>query len=212
MSKKSLSKTSKRRAFTLVESLITMIIIGIVYVAISSVIRPNDIKREVLQKAGANMAYQLDFASKQILARNTVNYNFAHLKTSDGTEFLITDDGADEKLMKLFRKNLKGLKNVSVSSSFLGQTLINEQNALVADTTPSSFKYGFTLSNNAYLAIRLNGNCTTTETYIYNPTQPNKRTQANSCGVFFFDVNGDKAPNVLGLDQYVVAIGKNGLK
>jgi len=201
-----------QKAFTLTESLITMIIIGIIYVAISSVMRPGDVKKEVLQKSGANMVYQLDFAAKQVLARNTVNYTLYNLKNPDGTEFLITADDADGKLMKLFRRYLKGLKNVPLSSSYLSATLINESNVKVANVTPSTFKYGFSLNNNAYVAIKLNKNCTTTETYIYNPIQPSKRNQNNSCGLFFYDVNGEKGPNVLGIDQYVVAIGKSGIK
>lgn len=174
--------------------------------------RPGDVKKEVLQKSGANMVYQLDFAAKQVLARNTVNYTLYHLKNPDGTEFLITDEGADEKLMKLFRKYLKGLKNVPVNASYLSQTLINEANTKITDVSPQTFKYGFSLNNNAYLAIKLNQNCTTTESYIYSPVQPSKRTQTNSCGLFFIDVNGEKSPNTLGIDQYIVSIGKSGIK
>ena len=199
---------AKKRAFTLVESLITMIVISVIYVAITTTFHPEDVKRDALRKGGANLAYQLDFVSKQILAKHTINYDFTQLRTEDGTNFLITEDKADEKLMKLFRKYLKGMKNVPVSSNFLSQTLIDETNTKIKDTSPSSFKFGFSLSNNAYIAIRLNGNCTTTETYIYSPTQPNKRTQTNSCGVFFFDVNGEKAR--LGLTNILLQLEKTG--
>lgn len=205
-------KLKYRLAFTLAESLITMMILSIIYVVIAGVLRPGDVKKEVLQKSGANMLYQLDFASKQILARNTVNYTLYHLKTSDGTEFLITEDDADEKLMKLFRRYLKGIKNVNLSAAYLSRVLVDETNTTITNVSPSSFKYGFNLSNGTYLAIKLNKNCTTTESYIYSPAQRQKREALRSCGLFFYDVNGEKAPNTLGVDQYIVSVGKNGIK
>ena len=201
-----------KSAFTLVESLITMIVIAIIYAAIADVLRPSDFKRDVLKKSGANMLYQLDFASKQILAKNTVNYTLYNLKTLDGTEFLITEDDADEKLMNLYRNYLKGLRNVDLAPAYLSGDLVDETSTKISNVNPSIFKYGFSLNNGTYVAIKLNKNCTTTESYIYSPLQTQKRDRLNSCGLFFYDVNGDKTPNVLGIDQYIVAIGKNGIK
>ena len=189
-----------------------MMIVGIIFVAMLNILRPGDINKEVLQKSGAKMMYQLDFASKQILAKNSVNYNFYNLKTVSGTRFSITADGADEKLMDLFKKYLKGLRNASVSSSYLNKTLINESNATISNVKPSSFKYGFSVNNGAYIALKLNKNCTTTETYVYSPVQRSNRSASKSCGLIFFDVNGDKDPNTLGIDQYIVPIGRNGVK
>ena len=200
------------KAFTLAESLIVMMIVGIIYVAMLNILRPGDISKDVLQKSGAKMMYQLDFASKQILAKNSVNYNFYNLKTASGTQFSITADKADEKLMDLFKKYLKGLRNVNVSATYLGTTLRNESNGTITNVTPSTFKYGFFTNNNAYIAIKLNKNCTTTETYIYSPVLKSNRSVTNSCGLIFFDVNGDKEPNTLGIDQYIVSIGKSGVK
>ena len=48
--------------------------------------------------------------------------------------------------------------------------------------------------------------------YIYHPVKTAKRTQAKSCGLIFYDVNGVKAPNRLGLDQYIISIGSNGIR
>ncbi len=199
-------------AFTLAESLITIIIIGIIYVVMLNILRPGDVNKDVLKKMGANVFYQLDFASKQILAKNTINYNFHDLKTASGSRFLITEDGADEKLMNLFKKYLKGLRNVSYDPEYLDRVLIDETNISITGVKPSSFNYGFSMSNGAYVAIKLNKNCTTTETYIYSPVQLTNRSSVNSCGLFFIDVNGDKDPNTLGIDQYLVPIGKSGIK
>ena len=140
-------KLKYRLAFTLAESLITMMILSIIYVVIAGVLRPGDVKKDVLQKSGANMLYQLDFASKQILARNTVNYTLYHLKTPDGTEFLITEDDADEKLMKLFRRYLKGIKNVNLSAAYLSRVLVDETNTTITDVSPTRFKHCFHFSN-----------------------------------------------------------------
>ena len=36
--------------------------------------------------------------------------------------------------------------------------------------------------------------------------------KAKSCGLIFYDVNGDKMPNRLGIDQYIISIGANGIR
>ena len=201
-----------KNAFTLAESLITIVIIGIIYAAIFNILRTDDINNDVIKKAGANVYYQIDFASKQILAKNTYNYNFHKLKNDLGFSFSITSENADKELVKLFKKHMKGLRNNSLNLNYAEKRLINESGITINNLKVSTFNYGFFISNGAYIAIRLNKNCTTTETYVYSPIQRTNRSATNSCGLIFFDVNGDKEPNTLGIDQYIVPIGKSGVK
>lgn len=201
-----------KKGFTLTESLIVIIIIGIVYVVIASVIKPSSIKKDVLVKGGANLLYQIDFATKQILLKNSNNYTMTRLKEKSGAEFDITSSGADAKLSTLYRKNLVGFRKKTVSSTYKSLAITTESGAQVSNYKVSTFTQGFFLKNKAYFALKLNGNCTTTENYIYNPQSPDKRTATKSCGLIFFDVNGESDPNKAGIDMYIISIGKNGVK
>ena len=80
-----------------------------------------------------------------------------------------------------------------------------------ASTEVSSFT-GFVTKNDSYFAVKLNNGCGTDETTLYNPMMPSKRTQGNSCGLIFFDVNADIEPNLLGVDQYLVSLTLNGVR
>ena len=174
-------------------------------------LRPNNIKTETLQKAGNSLYSEIDYASKQILANNTTNYNFTTLVSEAGTGYSISDSGADAKLIASFKKFLMG-KRGSISASYSGSSLYNDSGSAVGSLKVSSFTQGFLLKNNAYFALKLNGNCTTSESTIYNPSMPNNRNVTNSCGLIFFDVNGEEGPNKVGIDQYIVSLGKLGIK
>lgn len=203
---------NKKQAFSLIETMITLVIVGTISAAVLGLLKNGSVNNGVLQKAGANAYYQLDFASKAILAKNSTNYSFTSLKATNGAAFQITASDADAKLMALYKKNLGALRNKTPSASYKTNTLKNSSNAEVTGVSISSFPQGFFSKNGTYIALKLNGNCTTSETYLYNPATPQTRSTSNSCGLIFFDVNGENQPNLLGIDQYIVAIGKLGVK
>ena len=200
---------NKSFAYTLAESLIVIAIVGIMYVIVLHVLRPNNIKHEALTKAGSNLYIQIDFATKQMLAKNTKNYILTRLKDSSG-EFSVESSSSASRLLAIYKKRLSGIRKTP-DATYLNLALQDSSNNKVGNLKVSSFQ-GFTLKNDAYFGIKLNNNCTTTESYIYNPSMPNKRTQAKSCGLIFFDVNGQDLPNNLGVDQYIISIGKNGIR
>lgn len=199
----------KQTGFTLAEQLIVIVILGILVVAITTTLKPNNISEEALKKAGKSLYIQIEFVTKQILARNTNNYTLTRMVDSTG-EFSIDSSSSLARLTGLYKKGLMGLRQASVSSSYLSRPLTDGTNS-PSGLSPSSFS-GFTLKNGAYFGTKLNGNCTTTIDYIYDPSTPDTRSKTNTCGSIFFDVNGDKEPNTLGIDQYIVALGKLGVK
>ena len=127
--------------------------------------------------------------------------------------FSITDSGADAKLLELYKTTLRATRSSNTNATYLDSVLKDKDGATVnAGLKVSSFSQGLTLRNGTYFAFKLNGNCTTNETYIYSPATPNNRSAKNSCGLIFFDVNGQDFPNLVGIDQYIIAIGRNGIK
>ena len=204
---------TKKQAFTLAEIMIVLTIIGIILIGIISSLRSNNVEEELYIKSGVNTLNQIDFATRRLLAKSSRAYSMLALKDASGNEFSITADGADTKLNTLYKKYLVGMRKTSLSNTYKTTVLDDKAKTLSSKGIKvSTFPYGFTLKNGAYFALKLNKNCTTSETYIVHPVYTDKRTETNSCGLIFYDVNGEKKPNVLGIDQYIVSIGKIGLK
>ena len=197
----------KKSGFTLAETTIAMIILGLIAATLLHTLKPNNMKREFMDKSAKNMVIQIEYATKQILARNTLNYSLLDIVAVDN----IASSGQESKLAALYKKYLIGLRKSSIPASYTSSSLTDEAGTS-SGYTISSFANGFKLKNGAYMAFKLNGNCTTSETKIYNPTLPQKRTETNSCGLVFYDINSEAPPNNLGVDQFILSIGKYGIK
>ena len=70
----------KKQAFTLAETLIAIVMLGILGACALSTLRPANIKKDALLKAGSSTLLQISFATKQILAKYSVNYQMTKLK------------------------------------------------------------------------------------------------------------------------------------
>ena len=124
-------------------------------------------------------------------------------------EFSIASSSSLDRLIALYKKNLMGIRKAALDSNYASLDLTDGTNTL--SLKPSNFK-GFTLKNGAFFGIKLNNNCATEITYIYDPSTPSTRNKKDTCGIIFFDINSEAKPNQLGYDQYIIAIGKRGIK
>jgi len=203
---------NNKTAFTLVESMIVMVIMGVVAAAFFSAVRPTEIKQDAYIKSAGHLELQINIATKQIIAKRTPAGNLTRIRGVDNNYFSITDNGAGAKLISLYRNYLVGLRNVSVSDTYKNIELQDNTGAKINNVKISSFESGFILKNHAYFTLKLNQSCDSNETYVYDPAIITKRTASKSCGLIFYDVNGEKEPNVLGVDQYILSIGKIGIK
>ena len=204
-----------KKAFTITESLIAMIVVGILASCILIMIKPTEAKNDLLKKSGANMLLQINFATKQVLAKYSSNYQMTKLLTPSGVEFSINDEGADENLIQIYRRILTPIpaRDGIASEEYLSSNLYDENGTAVEDgsaLTISSFTQGYKVKNGAYFAIKLDSTCTENKSCIYNPVYPEERDATKSCGLIFFDVNGQKEPNIVGVDQYIISIDKHG--
>ena len=207
---------NKKEAFSLMETVLVVIVLGCIATAMLLVLKPNNIKTEAILKNASNMIGQINFATTNILAKNSKSFSMTDLVALDGTNFSIVDDKADEKLIALYKKSLIALRKTDIPSSYLSSELSSAGGAIAIDESKnlkiSDFSKYFVIRNGTFFALKLNGNCATVETYIYDPMTPNKNSVENSCGLIFFDVNIEEAPNLLGVDQYIISIGKRGIK
>ena len=204
----------KIKSYTLAEAVIVVFILGIIVTFLLATLRPKDYKTEAYKKAGLNHYLAIGIATKQLLAKYSSNYNMTGLKTTAGADFSIVDSGADAKLAPLYKIMLRGA-SYTAPSGYSGTVIKNEAGTAVGANGGykiSDFTQGFQARNNMYFALKLNRNCTTTESYIYDPSVIEKRTAAKSCGLILFDVNADAEPNIAGVDIYIISIGKMGIK
>ncbi len=202
----------KKKAFTMAETLIAMVMLGIFAACAFTNFRSVDAHGNVLVKMGSTVYMQIRIATTQILAKNSINYQMTALKTLSGTQFSITDSGADENLSALYKKYLLAKRKQTIPDDYKSLVITKTNITSGNDVKISDFTQEFITKSGTYVAFKLNGNCTTNETYMYDPTVPEKRTAARSCGLIFFDVNYRDKPNILGIDQYIISIGKMGLK
>ena len=209
-------KRNNLKAYTLGEMLVAMIVASIIVSIVLINLKPSNARNDSLQKNGANMLNQISFATMNLIAKNSKHYSLFSLIDSSNNVFSIVDEGADEKLIDLYKKNLIGIRNKTVSADYLGSEIKNSTDTIEVSSGVklkiSDFPKYFVIRNGTFFAIKLNQNCTTNETYIYNPSFRESNTAKNSCGLIFFDVNSQDSPNVLGIDQYIISIGKNGIK
>jgi len=201
----------KKKGYTITEVAASLVVLGIIISTFLYALKPSNIKIEMMDKMAKNTLIQLEYATKQILAKNTYNYSLLNIIGVDNNQFSITSNDAEQEIMKLYKKYLMGLRDFSASSSYF-ELMLKDKDGVESSYLVSSFDAGFKMKNGVYFAIKLNGNCSTNETKIYNPILPDKRTMENSCGLAFFDLNTEEAPNTLGVDQFIVSIGKFGIK
>ena len=201
----------KKRAFTLAEQLFVIIIIGVFAAVMINTMKPGNVRKDVFKKT-ANSAYiQIEVGFRALVAKNTKNYTLTRMVDSSG-EFSVASSGSVTRMVNLLKKNIVAQRNSTLDSTYSGKELKNEAGTVISSgLKPSSFT-GFIAKNGMYVGIKLHNNCTTQIGYIYNPAEIDTRTVANTCGIVFFDLNQKEEPNIIGVDQYILPIGKYGIK
>ena len=205
----------KKRGFTLTEAMVVIVIIGVIATTMIASVKKDNYQATALKKAGANYCLHLNLATKQILAQYSYGYNMTKLLTISGTQFSITDEeNADSNLADLLKRFLGSSPSYTAPDTYKNIVLKNETGTAVGaggGYKISDFTQGFKTKSGYYVAVKLNGNCTTSEEHVYDPSVSTVRTSSNSCGLLLYDVSGDKGPNTVGIDIYILPIHKNGI-
>ncbi len=184
----------KQKAFTLAEASVVLIVGGVLASFILKTLNTGKIKEDAYLKAGKLVYSQLSVATLDLSRKYSKQSDMSKLYTVDKSSvFELTDDGAADKLVNLYKKTLR----LSRSS---------------AKSTYSGYSGNLKLKNGAFFALKLYGNCTTTTT-TYNPSYGSSAMyEYKTCGAIFYDVNDNDPPNILGIDRYIVAIDNDGLR
>ena len=74
-----------KSAFTLFEAMVAMIVAGTIVTVLFIAFKPGNVKQEALQKAGLVLYRHIDFATNQIMIKNSPTYSLDNVKALDGT-------------------------------------------------------------------------------------------------------------------------------
>ena len=186
---------TKKGAFTLAEVLITLGIIGV----IAAITIPSVIKKyqEVVTVNKVKKFYSmLNEALKRAMVENGELDNWG---------FKTNDFARNEEI---FVTNLKKYISItedclhSNSKCILNVNYKNLNGQLWTGYSNSNYKFAFRnliLKNGDYMII-----------YIYSPcTDSGGSNFSNYCGSIMYDINGEKAPNVVGKDLFVFRVLSN---
>ena len=206
----------KYKAFTLAEVLIVLTVIGVIAAILMINFKPNQINYEAMKKGGKTMLYDISYATSRVLAKSSYGFSMLRLIDTSGAEFCIGSSGSTAKLIALYKQHMKPVRGKTLDNTYGSNKdvlLKDEAGNTYSGLKISYFPSGYFLKNGAYFALKMHSTaCDYAETYIYNPNMPDNRNVSNSCAVIFYDINAEKLPNTLGIDQYIVSIGKMGVK
>ena len=201
----------KFKAFTMLETITVLVIIGLFAAILLPTLRPTQTREQALVEGGKAMYVRLDSTTRDIISRKTTNFTLGAINDATG-QFSIASSSNQTRLINFYKKYFKPSRSITVSNNYKSTILIAKDGSKPAgNISPSTFG-GYVLKNGSYLGFKLHGNCSTNETFLFNPYLPNQRTQSNSCGRIYFDVNGDNGPNYLGVDQFIVSLKLVGVR
>ncbi len=188
------AKQMKQKAYTLAEATIVLLIGGVLAFFVIKSLNAGKIKEDAYLKAGKLVYSQLSVATLDMSRKYSKYANLTGLSTvNKSAVFEITDKDATDKLLALYKTSLKRSRKA-------------------ASSTYSGYSGNFKLKNGTFFALKLYGNCSTTTT-TYNPSYGSEAMyEYETCGAIFYDVNDNELPNTLGIDRYIIAFDKQGLR
>lgn len=196
---------SSRFAFSLVEVLIVLAIIGIVSVLIIPIVS-KDIKDKQYVAARAKMLQTVGEASRQIavngemrdavdakdFVENYLRKNLKILKTCDNE--ILRECGIETRENKIFNNNEYPM-TMPIKTSELSAS----RNRAINSNDPDLRSYGFVLVNGYSVNLFYNPNCLTAGVGSYNHHQ-------RVCVNAVYDMNGLSGPNQVGKDIGIVSV------
>ena len=208
-----MEKSSKKsKGFTLTEAILVIILIGVIAaITIPQLLVNNPTKKGWDTMADKTVGYLMQ-ASTQILIYDAPIDDFTRL-TLDGSTFSIEDSDATPKMAKLYSKYMANAKSkIDPNNEYFSSPLKDYNDSVLADSLKDVYSEFFYGNDGVIIGFRFYGGCTNAEENANPPSYRQKYSAPNSCGSIFFDINGYKKPNKLGSDQYIIPIGKRGIK
>ena len=202
-----------KKAFTLSEVLITLVILGIIALLYSAGIKLHDPTKQGFNVKAQKTVENIDQVFNLILARHSESLNLTDLHDDKGN-FSIEDSNAAPRFAAFFKEfmniiDVPDLDSKKVKDYFASNIMdYNRKSTGIAlNSVYSEFMHS---ANGTIFAIRLYQSCSANEVNSNPPGTQSRKTVSNVCGSVFFDTNGYSGPNKLGSDQYIIPFDTQG--
>lgn len=187
----------KQKAFTLVEILIVVAIIGVIAVfTVCTTLGSGDIQRKQIKSLSKTFFSEVEYSYLQILNRETRAMNISEVMT----------DSAEDNSKKLAQFFASYLDSFETSCDSMPKNQYFEdfyKDEMVCAYTNRKMNVGF------YLAPSCNEQYDSINNYYQDETNTPK-TVTNACGYILYAPKDSRG--VFGEDLFVIALGKRGLK
>ena len=176
-----------KKAFTMAEAILVMVILGIIATIMISNMKPVEFRDKGLQVLAKKVLGQIDTATTQILFNNAQDSRMDKLYAAGSNTATYS-----------FGANLTDTK--VLYNTYLVGTRENATGAWCKDRTHMMLKDGSCIAFTAAASAN---------TWI--PGQKNPMTVTPTVGLIYVDVNDYEEPNILGKDQWLIPVGTYGI-
>ena len=197
-----------KKAFSLVESILVIIIIGIISLIVITVFDPSCFKEEAELALAKKILAEIDIATSKVIINDTKNGDFEYIVDPETkTNYNITATENKQNYSNTLKKTY--IQYLSTSRKSCSNT--SECPAICA-TSEVANSSSLNLKNGACIRFVL-GDTNSTWTGIFPEQEETTNFTLGSRNYFVisFDVNGKGKPNRLGIDQYTIPVGLDGI-
>lgn len=202
----------KKRAFTLTETLVILLIMAIIFAIYMSVYSVPNPTKEGWTTISEKTEIALEQASTGILLNNCIYDDYKKMRDSNGY-FSIEDKNIEKRFSDLYKRYLQDVDiNIDSTNEYFSKNIKGAKKELSNVPLKDLYNNFFLIQDGVLVGFRLYNSCSATEK-LTSPAGYNGVYETNDiCGSIFYDVNSYAKPNKLGLDQHIVAIYSRGLK
>lgn len=185
-----------KKAFTMAEVLLVMVVMGVVGAIALSTLKPQDMKQEIMVALANKMLAEIDEATEQIIVNNTPNGYLTKIYVPNSTTNTFKFSSNCGYVEKYYRK-------------YLTPTTKKVANAQKNNWYGIPYSNYFYLKNGGIIAF----SCASTGNYVTIFPEEERHTSVSNdfYGRIMFDINAEEPPNDLGKDVFCIPIGKKGI-
>ena len=185
-----------KKAFTLAEAIMVMVILGIIATILISTMKPTEFKNRGFKVLAKKILGQIDTATTQILFNDSRDSDMKSLYDPEAADNTTTVSfrGNTTKARTLYAKYLVATRE-GITGDWCKQT----------EFSTSRMK----LKDGSCLGLQKAASTDTIDTWI--PGESAKVSVSGLQGVIYLDVNDAEEPNKFGLDQFTIPIDDNGI-
>lgn len=204
-------KKSIKFGFTLAEALIVLVILGVIGAICLQAMQTYNPQQKGFNTKAEKTVSVIGQALTMILVEDSSSDDLTGLFDETG-KFSITQTTNATRIVKKFKKHLVvNTLPVDLKSEYFKGNLLNYKKTSLGKLTDLYSNFFF-MQDGTLVGFKFYGSCTSSEAKAIPPNYRDLSTINDICASIFIDVNGEKKPNKLGSDQFVIPVDVRGIK